>query len=69
MLRTDIDQVPLDGRRVLVGTIKGDVLISYYVKPNFHHPAGRWSGLASTDWPVAWSPLPEHPYFPQEAKP
>jgi hypothetical protein len=63
-LRTDIDQLPLDGSHVLVGTLRGEVLISRYVAANKHHPAGRWSGLASTDWPVAWLEIPAHPYAP-----
>jgi hypothetical protein len=63
-LRTDVDQIPTDGRRVIVGTIKGDVLISHFIPPTKHHPGGRWHMLASTDWPVAWDDLPDHPYFP-----
>lgn len=57
-LRTDIENLPMDGGAYLVGNMKGEVLISRYVHP------GRWSGLASTDWPVCWAPVPAHPYAP-----
>jgi hypothetical protein len=68
-LRTDVENIPTDGRRVIVGTIKGEVLFSHFIPPTKHHPGGRWHVLASTDWPVAWCDVPQHPYFPSEGNP
>jgi hypothetical protein len=65
ILRTDIENLPTDGRRVIVGTMAGEVLFSHFIPPNKFHPGGRWANLASTEWPVAWLPMPEHPYFPK----
>lgn len=61
-LRTDIENLPTDGTPCLVGTIKGEVLISKYVAPTLHCPTGRWAGMASSDWPVVWAPVPAHPF-------
>lgn len=62
-LRTDIDAIPTDGTPVLIGTLKGEILISRFIKPTRDHPRGRWPGIASTDWPIAWAHVPSHPYF------
>lgn len=67
-LRTDIDQVPLDGSRVIIGTMDGTILISRFCAPNEWHPAGRWVGLASYEWPVVWLEIPNHPYCPGASK-
>lgn len=64
-LRTDIENLPMDGRPVIIGTAAGEIFISRYVTPTKQNPNGRWPGLASTGWPVAWGPLPSHPYYPQ----
>lgn len=65
MLRTDIENIPMDGRPVIIGTDTGCVFVSKYVKPTPQCPAGRWPGLATTSWPVAWMDLPGHPYYPE----
>lgn len=68
-LRTDIENLPLDGRHVIVGTMKGEVFISRFTPADKWNPAGRWVGMASTDWPVAWAEVPGHPYFPDATRP
>lgn len=64
-LRTDIENIPTDGTRVLVGTLAGEVFISRYIAPDSHNPNGRWPGIATNSWPVVWAPIPRHPYAPE----
>ena len=67
-LRTDIDAIPTDGRVVIIGTMAGEIFMSRYIAPDKHNPQGRWPGLATTQWPIAWAEVPGHPYFPDNAK-
>lgn len=67
-LRTDVENIPLDGRHVIIGTMKGEVFISRHIVADSHNPHGRWPGLATTDWPIAWAEIPTHPYFPEGSK-
>lgn len=68
-LRTDVDAIPTDGTAVLVGTLNGEVFISRFIPGNKFHPNGRWQNMASDSWPIAWAPVPDHPYFPGNTKP
>lgn len=68
-LRTDIENIPTDGTRVLIGTMDGEILISYFRAADKWAPNGKWNGLSSTGWPIAWAPIPTHPYFPDKSKP
>lgn len=63
-LRTDVEAIPMDGRVILIGTLKGEVFMSRYIAPTTQSPNGRWPGLATTEWPIAWADVPAHPYFP-----
>lgn len=68
MLRTDIEAIPMDGTVVLVGSVAGEVFTSRFLKPNKYHPKGHWQNMASYEWPIAWAPMPVHPYFPENSK-
>lgn len=68
-LRTDIENLPMDGRHVIIGTMKGEVFLSRFIAPTSSSSKGRWPGLSPEDWPVAWLDVPTHPYFPDTTRP